>query len=56
MIQLLTLLHELAEAVDKGGQIELVILDFFEALDRVLHWRLPGKHDRYGIWGQAHGS
>ena len=52
--QLLTLVHELAETVDKGGQMDLVILDFSKAFDRVPHRRLLGKLNHYGIRGQTH--
>ena len=33
--QLLTLVHELAETVDSGGQMDLVILNFSKVFDRV---------------------
>ena len=54
-IQLLTLVHELAETVDTGGQMDLVILDFSKAFGRVLHQRLLEKLNHYGIRGQTHG-
>ena len=53
--QLLTLVHELAESVDTGGQMDLVILDFSKAFDRVPHRRLLEKINHYGIRGQTHG-
>ena len=34
--------------------MDLVILDFSKAFDRVPHRRLPGKIDHYGIWDQTH--
>ena len=52
--QLLVLVHELAETVDKGGQVDLVILYFSKAFDRVPHRRLLGKLTYYGIRGQTH--
>ncbi|MEW8544204.1 MAG: reverse transcriptase family protein, partial [Candidatus Thiodiazotropha sp.] len=52
--QLLTLYHELAETVDRNGQMDLVILDFSKAFDRVPHQRLLGKLDHYGIRGNTH--
>ena len=53
--QLLTLVHELAETLDTGGQTDLVILDFSKAFDRVPHRRLLEKLNHYGIRGQTHG-
>ena len=53
--QLLTLVHELAETVDTGGQMDLVILEFSKAFDRVPHRRLLEKLSHYGIRGQTHG-
>ena len=52
--QLLTLCHELAETIDKEDQMDLVILDFAKAFDRVPHRRLLGKLDHYGIRGSTH--
>ena len=48
--QLLTLVHELAETVDSGGQMDLVILNFSKVFDRV-----PLGKDRL-LWnsGQTH--
>ena len=53
-IQLLTLVHELAQTADKGGQTDLVILDFSKASDRVPHKKLSGKLDHCGIRCQTH--
>ena len=44
--QLLTRVHELA---DKGKQVDLVILDFSKAFDRVPHQCLLPKINHYGI-------
>ena len=52
--QLLTLCHELAETIDRTEQMDLVILDFAKAFDRVPHRRLLGKLDHYGIRGSTH--
>ena len=52
--QLLTLCHKLAETIDKGDQIDLVILDFAKVFDRAPHRRLLGKLDHYGIWSSTH--
>ena len=54
-IQLLTLVHELAETVDTERQMELVILDFSKTFDRVPHRRLLEKLNHYGIREQTHG-
>ena len=52
---LLMMVHELAETVDKGWQMGIVILDFPKAFDHVPHRRLLGKLHHYGIRGQTHG-
>ena len=41
--QLLTLVHELEDSIDRGKQMDLVILDFNKAFDRVPHQRLLAK-------------
>ena len=53
--ELLTLVHELAETVDRGGQMDLVILNFSKAFDRLPHRRLLEKLNHYVIRGQTHG-
>ena len=52
--QLLTLAHELADSIDRGKQMDLVILDFSKAFDRVPHQRLLAKINHYGIRGQTY--
>ena len=52
--QLLTLVHELADSIDNGKQMDLVILDFSKAFDRVPHQRLLAKMNHYGIQGQTY--
>ena len=52
--QLLTLAYELAESIDKRKQMDLIILDFLKAFDRVPHQRLIAKIDHYGIRGQTY--
>ena len=52
--QLLTLVHELADSIDRGKQMDLVILDFSKAFDRVPHQRLLAKINHYGIQGQTY--
>ena len=41
--QLLTLVHELANSLDRKQQIDMAILDFSKAFDRVPHQRLLRK-------------
>ena len=52
--QLLTLCHELTETIDRREQMDLVILDFAKAFDRVPHRKLLGKLDHYGIRDSTH--
>ena len=52
--QLVTLVHELAEATDRGRQTDMIILDFSKAFDRVPHLRLLAKIHHYGIRGPAY--
>ena len=52
--QLVTLVHELAEAIDRGRQTDMIILDFSKAFDRVPHLRLLAKIHHYGIRGSTY--
>ena len=52
--QLLILAHELAESIDKRRQMDLIILDFSKAFDRIPYQRLLAKIDHYGIRGQTY--
>ena len=53
--QLITLVHELATALDPGKQqIDLAVLDFSKAFDRVPHQRLLKKIHHYGIRGNTY--
>ena len=52
--QLVTLVHELAEATDRGRQTDMIILYFSKAFDRVLHLRLLAKIHHYGIRGPTY--
>ena len=52
--QLLTLVHELEDSIDRGKQMYLVILDFSKAFHRVSHQRLLAKINHYGIQGQTY--
>ena len=48
--QLLTLVHDLASTLDPGKQqVDLAVLDFSKAFDRVPHQRLLKKINHYGI-------
>ena len=49
--QLLTTLHDLFKIRDRGVQLDLAILDFSKAFDKVPHRRLMSKLRHYGIVG-----
>lgn len=49
--QLLLLTEDILKAMDRKKQIDLVLLDFCKAFDKVLHKRLLNKLKRYGIQG-----
>jgi hypothetical protein len=49
--QLITLVHDLTQKLERGIQTDLAILDFSKAFDRVPHQRLLRKIDHYGIRG-----
>ena len=50
----MTLVHELAEATERGRQTDMIILDFSKAFDRVPHLRLLAKIHDYGIRGPTY--
>ena len=52
--QLVTLVHEFSEAIDRGRQTNMIILDFSKAFDCVPHLRLLPKIHHYGIRGSTY--
>ena len=52
--QLVTMIHDLTSAMDKGTQTDMVVLDFSKAFDRVPHKRLLQKLHHYEIRGHLH--
>ena len=51
--QLVTFIQELVDTVADGGQIDVVIMDFAKAFDKVPYQRLLGKLHHYGIQGST---
>ncbi|XP_048575386.1 uncharacterized protein LOC5499458 [Nematostella vectensis] len=51
--QLLLTVEDLARNTDNGGQIDMLILDFSKAFDKVAHGRLISKLLYYGIQGRT---
>ena len=51
---MITPVHGLAESLDNGRQVDMMILDFSKAFDRVPHQRLLKKLDHYGVRGQTY--
>ena len=49
--QLILTVNELALALDKGKQVDCVLLDFAKAFDRVSHKSLLAKLSNYGVTG-----
>ena len=49
--QLLTTIQEIASNTAKGKQVDVILLDFAKALDKVPHVRLLHKLDHYGVRG-----
>ena len=52
--QLLTLTQELHEHLEEKSQIDMTVLDFSKAFDKVPHQRLMRKLWKYGVRGATH--
>ena len=52
--QLIVTMDDLLKSIDKRGQTNMMILDFSNAFDMVLHKRLLHKLEQYGITGSTH--
>ena len=53
--QLLLMVEDLARNIDNGDQMDMLILDFSKAVDKVPHERLMVKLKYYGIKGKTVG-
>jgi hypothetical protein len=51
--QLILTIQDLAKGIDLGEQIDLILLDFSKAFDKVPHERLLYKAEYYGISGST---
>ena len=51
--QLIGFVDDLARSVDKGQQVDIVVMDFAKAFDKVEHTRLGYKLRNYGIGGKT---
>ena len=52
--QLILTVNDLAENIDHNQQVDLILLDFSKAFDKVPHQRLLHKIKHYGIRGKTH--
>ena len=52
--QLIGFIDELARNMQKGGQTDVIVMDFSKAFDKVPHKRLLHKLANYGINGRIH--
>ena len=51
--QLMVTIQEIAPKLSKGEQVDVILLDFAKAFDKVPHSRLMYKLDYYGVRGQT---
>ena len=51
--QLLSTIQEIASSTTKGHQVDIILLDFANAFDKVPHTRLLHKLDHYGVRGSV---
>ena len=51
--QLIVTIQEIASKLSKGQQVDVILLDFDKAFDKVSHSRLLYKLDNYGVRGQT---
>ncbi len=51
--QLISTVHDIASELDKKHQIDMIVMDFQKAFDKVPHKRLILKLNRYGIRGKT---
>ena len=52
--QLLSLIHDLCQAMNAKGQTNIIYLDFSKAFDKVSHRKLLQKLNTFGFRGQSH--
>ena len=51
--QLILTVNELSNALDKGKQVDCILLDFAKAFDKVSHRSLIAKLKHYGVQGST---
>jgi hypothetical protein len=51
--QLIININALAKSLAKGEQVDVILLDFSKAFDKVPHHRLLHKLDYYGVRGNT---